>query len=453
MKIRTLSTVLTALAAVSTSNAQWDPGNGEWGKEDPRDLRVMTWNVQDAICRTNHKTEGLNNWTSIARILAAMKPDILLIQEAGDNDGNGTGSGVDSVFHLQQWVMDLLFHGGQDIFNGDTDVTAWVQKYDPGYDLTNVFASVTTDGFNRNVIVSKYPFVDLNGDGRTVISDIFPVLADTYAPGGLGGIRGFQFAEIDLPDSDYLGNLVIGNAHLKAGSTSSNHDARVQAAKNTTYFIDYLFNGAGTGTPDPNEKILDSPTVTDILDDSTPVIYGGDWNEDEQSNGQKGPADWLTRAEFTGGTDGPDRDRSDAVFDDAREPFTNNPDTRGSSKLDYVSWQDSIATLRRAFIFDSVEADAVSMPLELADMDLGGTFASNLASDHLPVIADFILPDPPVVLCPPDLDGDGDVRVPDLIILLAAWGPNPGHPADLDADGEVRVPDLIILLAAWGACA
>ena len=51
---------------------------------------------------------------------------------------------------------------------------------------------------------------------------------------------------------------------------------------------------------------------------------------------------------------------------------------------------------------------------------------------------------------PGDLDGDGQVRVPDLVILLGAWGLNPSHPADLDGDGEVRVPDLIILLGNWG---
>ena len=60
----------------------------------------------------------------------------------------------------------------------------------------------------------------------------------------------------------------------------------------------------------------------------------------------------------------------------------------------------------------------------------------------------FVLDDP----CRADFDFDGRVRVPDLIILLGAWGPNPGHTADFDGDGEVGVPDLIILLAAWGAC-
>ena len=54
--------------------------------------------------------------------------------------------------------------------------------------------------------------------------------------------------------------------------------------------------------------------------------------------------------------------------------------------------------------------------------------------------------------CPADLDGDGQVRVPDLVILLAAWGPNPGHAADFDGDDQIRVSDLIVLLAAWGPC-
>lgn len=55
--------------------------------------------------------------------------------------------------------------------------------------------------------------------------------------------------------------------------------------------------------------------------------------------------------------------------------------------------------------------------------------------------------------CPADLDGNGEVRVPDLIILLGAWGSCPGGcPSDLTGDCEVRVPDLVILLGAWGPC-
>jgi subtilisin family serine protease len=52
----------------------------------------------------------------------------------------------------------------------------------------------------------------------------------------------------------------------------------------------------------------------------------------------------------------------------------------------------------------------------------------------------------------PDLTGDGMVNVQDLLTMLSAWGPNPGHPADLDGDGTVDVSDLLTLLASWGPC-
>jgi hypothetical protein len=54
--------------------------------------------------------------------------------------------------------------------------------------------------------------------------------------------------------------------------------------------------------------------------------------------------------------------------------------------------------------------------------------------------------------CTGDLDGDGNVGTSDLLTLLSAWGPNPGHPADFDGDGNVGTSDLLTLLAAWGPC-
>ena len=57
--------------------------------------------------------------------------------------------------------------------------------------------------------------------------------------------------------------------------------------------------------------------------------------------------------------------------------------------------------------------------------------------------------------CPWDLDGNGDVGVDDLLILLGTWGPCPKKgdcPADFDNSGDVGVKDLLFLLGAWGPC-
>ena len=55
-------------------------------------------------------------------------------------------------------------------------------------------------------------------------------------------------------------------------------------------------------------------------------------------------------------------------------------------------------------------------------------------------------------VCLWDLDANGSVGIGDLLSLLAAWGPNPGHPADFDGNDDVGVSDLLVLLANWGLC-
>ena len=52
--------------------------------------------------------------------------------------------------------------------------------------------------------------------------------------------------------------------------------------------------------------------------------------------------------------------------------------------------------------------------------------------------------------CQGDIDGDGQVGIPDLLLLLADFGTCDGSPADLDGDTCVGVPDLLILLSNFG---
>jgi endonuclease/exonuclease/phosphatase family metal-dependent hydrolase len=385
--------LVLALSVCTRAGAQWNPPAGQWGKVDPADLRVMTWNVRDGICSSNAKVEGQNNWCAIARIIAALKPDVLILEETGDNSGNGTGSGVDSVAELTETLDDLL-HGGTDGFHGNSPITSWVQKYAPSYDLPYVFVSVENDGFNRNVLLSRFPFSDLNGDTRATISDIPTVTATGYAPGGDGGIRGFLFAEIDLPSVTYRGDFVMGGSHLKSGGQASDQIQRVEAAQNVAYVIRNWFNGGGTPVPDPAARIADSPQATSVLDALTPVVIGGDWNEDEVANGTfRGPAAWLSQALVVGGTsDGTDADGSDMTLDSAVVFFTGSDASHsGGDKLDYVSWQDSICTLRLSTIFLSGSNPASAQPPELNGFP-NPQAASATASDHRPVLCDLRLP-------------------------------------------------------------
>jgi hypothetical protein len=59
--------------------------------------------------------------------------------------------------------------------------------------------------------------------------------------------------------------------------------------------------------------------------------------------------------------------------------------------------------------------------------------------------------------CPGDVNGDGTVGLPDLLIVLSDWGPSvpcpPFIPADVDRSCAVDDADLAIVLDAWGPCA
>lgn len=448
MRTRSMCFMAAALvASCGAAHAQWDPFNGDWGKEDPRDLRVMTWNVEDGICSTNGKSNGFNNWNALVRIVAALQPDVLILQECADNNANGTGSGADSVFTLEA-VAGLFINGGPDPYEGGT-VGSYTKLFVPSYDLPYVFASTNTDGFNRNMIMSRYPFEDINGGGSKLSN--FVVLPDEYQSGGNGGIRGFMFGEIDLPDDQYAGDLVIGNAHLKAGGSSSDFEQREIASFNTAYFIDYYFNGAGTGISDPNSRIP-VPAVGEVLDENTPVIWGGDLN---QNPGSSSPNAITTRAATFGGTDGTDRDRSDAAFSTASHPVSGDTSTQGgSSRLDYICWQDSIAQVRRQFIFRSSGSgmNTSRLPYPVNSFPNNPLSASSIASDHRPVVVDFILPAPAADPCPapPDFNDDDSLDFFDVSAFLGAYSSQDAA-ADITGDGNFDFFDVSAFLSLYSA--
>ncbi|MEO0511884.1 MAG: hypothetical protein AAF108_03200 [Planctomycetota bacterium] len=383
---------LLAVAGASSTSAQFNPANGQWGKTTPTDIRIMTYNIEDGICRNNgDKDEAFGNWAALARTVAAIRPDILILQEAGDNSGNGSPGGGDNVSQLTT-TIELFFNGGPDPFVGG-EVTEFVQKYAPGYELENIFVSSVTDGFsgfNRNVIVSRWDFDDLNGDGFATTSSFSTV-------NGTSGIRGIQFAEIDLPDSIYPGNIIVSNAHLKAGGSSSDASQRAQAATAMATYLWNFYNGAGTQTVDPNNLVNDFPFPSSVIDPLTPIIWGGDYNEDESTNGKVGPVQISIENTPAGGGEGTDADGSNAVADTAVDFFTGSKATLGGSKLDYMMHQDSVINVRNQFVFNSGNIPINLMPPELVGFGpiptlLDGRSTTSAAADHRPVVVDYILP-------------------------------------------------------------
>ena len=55
--------------------------------------------------------------------------------------------------------------------------------------------------------------------------------------------------------------------------------------------------------------------------------------------------------------------------------------------------------------------------------------------------------------CPdcPDINGDGEVGVDEVLAVIAAWDTN-NTDADVNADGIVDTNDLLLVLSAWGPC-
>ena len=383
--------------AATTTLAQFNPAAGQWLKDNPDHIRVMTWNIGDGLSANSagKTANAQSQWNAIVRIIASLEPDVVLLQEVADDNG------ADSVSQVAN-TLDLFRNGG-------SGVTSYITAFaTPGYNLPYEYIlGPATDGFNRNVILSRFPITDINGDGIAA-ADNFSNSSDLWAPGGGGGIRGFSWAEIDLPDTTYAGDLVVGNSHLKAFSGCSEYNQRLNAAKNISYFIEHYWNGAGTAVTDPNNRIS-SPSSGSVLGPTTPVIWGGDWNNTPFVNGFSGcftslnPIDHMVQGGGATG-DGPDRDGSDAMRDFAFVPgsailggddngdFINEGDesTQSGSKLDYLAWQDSIATAVNEFIFN---ASSTTFPLPGPAAGFPRlSLLSGIASDHRPVIVDFQLP-------------------------------------------------------------
>jgi len=90
-----------------------------------------------------------------------------------------------------------------------------------------------------------------------------------------------------------------------------------------------------------------------------------------------------------------------------------------------------------------------TVQLRFVASDLGSGSIVEAAIDDFDVIA---ITCQNVVPCPGDLDGDNDVDLDDLTLLLGDFGcMSGGCTGDIDGDGDTDLDDLVLLLGAYGA--
>lgn len=370
-----ITPLFASLLACSTALGL-DINNGSYAKNNPAYVRVMTWNV---FGRLGDPAEANTAWTAgqmgsslaaVNLVVAALDPDVLLLQECGDVNSNPSYSTV--LSNLQ----------------------AWRNANRPGFSL---HLGNQSSGIYC-AILSRWPFGSINGDGLTTHHDmptLSPGPGNDWPEGGDGGLRGWVQAEVNLPDASYLGNLYLGCSHFKALSGATEEAERVQSAKNIAAFIQY---GLNLGT-DPLNIIPDAQQPPQPLAANTPVVWGGDFNTVNGNN----PVNILRSQNPGVSNDGTDRDGGDAWRSDSATAFNGTSGTySGGSRLDWILVQDAVpgVSVNATFVFDTGRIPKIlnTMQAQYTPPNMLGllnnALISSVASDHFPVIADVVLPTP-----------------------------------------------------------
>jgi endonuclease/exonuclease/phosphatase family metal-dependent hydrolase len=300
-------------------------------RPEPGDLRVMSYNIHwdDIFPDVNADCAE-----KFQRVVKALAPDVLALQEIGDRHRTPQKDGA--------------------------DVKALMDAIDPrpGGETWHVFKG------HSNVIVSRYPLSHTS---------------DHTVP---GAYRDPACALVDLPDERFAFDLYVLNNHFKCCSRQGDQKKRQAQADALVNWI------RDARTPGGEIDLLEG----------TPIILVGDFNlvegleplntilsgdiSDKKTYGPDFVPDWddseLTAAHPLHNLIGPD----DYTWRDDGSDYQ-------PTRMDWVIYTDSLLDVAQAFILNTTTLSKEELAqgrLEPYDVTLDMT---GVHFDHLPVVVDF----------------------------------------------------------------
>jgi endonuclease/exonuclease/phosphatase family metal-dependent hydrolase len=299
----------------------YHPGIGSFNREDPQAIRLLTYNLERKFL-----VGTADENAAFDRLILATQPDVLALQEVADA-------------------------------TTPTDLTTRMEQLLGGAWFANTGRS---DGFIKNAVVSRYPFLD-EGD-------------DSIPPSEL---RALTWAHIDLPNSTYPTDLYVISVHFKASSGASNDARRQITADAAANWIADLTRPGGQTT----------------LPANTPILITGDFNIRDTFSQQP----WLTllsgdiQNEDTYGPDRPgDWDGTPLAEFLPRNPYNHSFLTHPSNgtlptaRLDRFAYTDSALRILQGFILS--DSTMTTSQRTAFGLNPGDT----LVSDHLPFVVDLL---------------------------------------------------------------
>jgi endonuclease/exonuclease/phosphatase family metal-dependent hydrolase len=326
--VRRLLGVLLAATLASPLAAQTGTFIDRW---DATDLRVVSYNIHlDDMFPDDNPTIA----AKFARVMQALKPDIINLQEIYNHDAAQTAARMNTVLPLG---------------NGAT----W-------------FAYQSFD----NVLVSKYPLS---------MQRPFPIPFPSSTS--------YAMALVDLPNAQFNTDFYFMNSHFKCCSDQGYEEARRQEQ------ADALAN-AMRDARTPGEGVINLPAGTPMavvgdlnlvqtLNPLNTLLTGDIVNEDIY--GADSPPDW----DGTALADARPVHNGSGTVD-----WTYRSGSFPPSRLDYVLYTDSVVGTANKFLLNTVTMTPAQLAANgLLQYDV--TLTTSMTNyDHIPVVVDFRFPLP-----------------------------------------------------------